>query len=106
MELQFPGSVPEIPVSDIAAAVAYYQHNLGFTLDWSDEDLGSFPAAAACLSANETGSRCGAVGRSGLAASGSVLRSPSFLLDHPLLRTSRRVETLVRVAGRGYLEQA
>jgi uncharacterized glyoxalase superfamily protein PhnB len=40
MRLAFPGAVPEIPVRDIARAAAYYQNNLGFTLDWSDEELG------------------------------------------------------------------
>lgn len=37
---QFPSAVPEIPVRSIAAAAAYYQSGLGFTLDWSDEELG------------------------------------------------------------------
>ena len=36
----FPGAVPEIPVNDLTEAVAYYQRNLGFTLDWSGEDVG------------------------------------------------------------------
>ena len=40
MEFEFPGAVPEIPVKSIAAAAAYYQNNLGFTLDWGDDDLG------------------------------------------------------------------
>ena len=40
MRSTFPGAVPEIPVSDIEAAVAYYERNLGFTLDWSGEDVG------------------------------------------------------------------
>ena len=40
MKSAFPGPVPEIPVRDIARAVAYYQNNLGFTLDWGDEKLG------------------------------------------------------------------
>ena len=40
MKSQFPGAVPEIPVRDINPAVAYYQTNLGFTLDWGDEELG------------------------------------------------------------------
>ena len=30
----FPGAVPEIPVSDINAAAAYYENQLGFSLDW------------------------------------------------------------------------
>ena len=40
MKSDFPGAVPEIPVKDIANAAAYYQDNMGFTLDWGDEDLG------------------------------------------------------------------
>jgi hypothetical protein len=40
MKSEFPGAVPEIPVSDIATAVAYYQNNLGFDLDWNEEKLG------------------------------------------------------------------
>ena len=40
MNSEFPGAVPEIPVSKIDDAVRYYQNSLGFTLDWGDEDLG------------------------------------------------------------------
>jgi predicted lactoylglutathione lyase len=40
MKLEFPGAVPEIPVSDINAAADYYVNNLGFTLDWGGEELG------------------------------------------------------------------
>src|SRR4030095_16099293 len=40
MKLELPGAVPEIPVSDIQEAAAYYENNLGFTVDWSDEELG------------------------------------------------------------------
>ena len=40
MKSEFPGAVPEIPVSDINKAAAYYQRNLGFTLDWGGEELG------------------------------------------------------------------
>lgn len=40
MKSQFPGAVPEIPVRDIKEAAAYYESNLGFTLDWCDEELG------------------------------------------------------------------
>ena len=40
MTSEFPGAVPEIPVTDIAAAAAYYQKSLGFTLDWGGEELG------------------------------------------------------------------
>jgi hypothetical protein len=35
---KFPNAVPEIPVSDITRAAAYYVNNLGFTLDWGGED--------------------------------------------------------------------
>ena len=34
MNLQFPAAVPEIPVSDLEKAVAYYKSNLGFSIDW------------------------------------------------------------------------
>ncbi len=40
MKSKFPGAIPEIPVRDIAAAVAYYRNSLGFVLDWGGEDLG------------------------------------------------------------------
>jgi len=40
MKSEFPGAIPEIPVRDINEATAYYQNILGFTLDWSDEELG------------------------------------------------------------------
>ena len=40
MTLEFPGAVPEIPVSHLDKAAAYYKTNLGFRLDWSDETLG------------------------------------------------------------------
>ena len=30
----FPAAVPEIPVADLDVAVAYYQNQLGFTIDW------------------------------------------------------------------------
>ena len=40
MRSKFPGAVPEVPVRDIKEAAAYYQSKLGFTLDWSEEELG------------------------------------------------------------------
>ena len=40
MKSKFPGPVPEIPVRDINQAAAYYQRNLGFTLDWGGEQIG------------------------------------------------------------------
>jgi uncharacterized glyoxalase superfamily protein PhnB len=33
MKSKFPGAVPEIPVRDINEAAAYYESNLGFTVD-------------------------------------------------------------------------
>lgn len=35
--MNFPPAVPEMPVASIDAAVDYYVHKLGFTLDWGDE---------------------------------------------------------------------
>ena len=40
MNHQFPGAVPEIPVSDINRAAAYYESNLGFSIDWGGEEGG------------------------------------------------------------------
>ena len=40
MTLEFPRAVPEIPVRDINEAAAYYENNLGFTIDWGGEELG------------------------------------------------------------------
>ena len=40
MNLEFPGAVPEIPVSDLKKATAYYMSNLGFSIDWGGEDGG------------------------------------------------------------------
>jgi predicted lactoylglutathione lyase len=37
MKHEFPGAVPEIPVTDIDKAAAYYVTNLGFHLDWGNE---------------------------------------------------------------------
>jgi predicted lactoylglutathione lyase len=37
---EFPGAVPEIPVSNITEAAAYYVGNLGFKLDWGDDKGG------------------------------------------------------------------
>ena len=37
---EFPGAVPEIPVRDINEAAAYYENNLGFTVDWGGGELG------------------------------------------------------------------
>ena len=40
MENEFPGAVPEIPVSNVDTAAAYYQNQLGFSVDWGSEDGG------------------------------------------------------------------
>jgi predicted lactoylglutathione lyase len=47
--MQFPSVCPEIPVSSLPPALAYYRDQLGFDIDWSDEQLG-----LACLSRGET----------------------------------------------------
>jgi predicted lactoylglutathione lyase len=40
MGLKFPSAVPEIPVTHIDKAAAYYETKLGFKLDWCGEKLG------------------------------------------------------------------
>ncbi len=40
MKSEFPGAVPEIPVTDINEATAYYENNLGFTVDWRVDEIG------------------------------------------------------------------
>jgi len=40
MKANFPSPVPEIPVSDINAALTYYERRLGFTIDWGDQEGG------------------------------------------------------------------
>jgi hypothetical protein len=40
MKNEFPGAVPEIPVSDIDKATAYYESNLGFNIAWGGEEGG------------------------------------------------------------------
>jgi predicted lactoylglutathione lyase len=37
MKIDFPAAVPEVPVSSIDEACAYYVDRLGFTLDWGDD---------------------------------------------------------------------
>ena len=37
MKAEFPGAIPEIPVSDMAAALEYYDRRLGFIIDWGDQ---------------------------------------------------------------------
>ena len=40
MKHEFPAAVPEIPVTDMNAALDYYQANLSFTVDWGGADGG------------------------------------------------------------------
>lgn len=40
MDHPFPGAVPEIPVSDVDTAAAYYKDALGFDIDWGGQDNG------------------------------------------------------------------
>jgi uncharacterized glyoxalase superfamily protein PhnB len=39
-QMQFPPMCPEIPVADLAAAVAYYRDQFGFNIDWAVEESG------------------------------------------------------------------
>lgn len=34
-----PGAVPELPVSDVAAATEYYRDKLGFAVDWVEAEI-------------------------------------------------------------------
>ena len=38
--MNFPPACPEVPVSALTAALAFYRDSLGFAVDWSDEQLG------------------------------------------------------------------
>ena len=40
MKREFPSPVPEIPVTDMNAALDYYQRKLGFSVDWGGADGG------------------------------------------------------------------
>ncbi len=40
MKRELPSPVPEIPVTDMDAALDYYQRKLGFSLDWGGADGG------------------------------------------------------------------
>ncbi len=40
MTHELPGAIPEIPVDELGAALAYYQKQLGFTHDWGGESGG------------------------------------------------------------------
>ena len=36
---EFPGAIPEIPVTDLAAAAAYYRDQLRFSVDWLADEI-------------------------------------------------------------------
>jgi predicted lactoylglutathione lyase len=36
MKHEFPAAVPEIPVTDMNRALDYYEHKLGFNIDWGE----------------------------------------------------------------------
>jgi predicted lactoylglutathione lyase len=38
MKHEFPAAVPEIPVTDMNAALHYYEGKLGFSIDWGGAD--------------------------------------------------------------------
>jgi predicted lactoylglutathione lyase len=40
MTQEFPGAIPEIPVSNVDLSTAYYENHLGFSKDWGGEDGG------------------------------------------------------------------
>lgn len=40
MKHEFPAAVPEIPVTDMNQALDYYEHKLGFNIDWGGADGG------------------------------------------------------------------
>lgn len=40
MKHEFPAAVPEIPVTDMNQALDYYEHKLGFNIDWGAADGG------------------------------------------------------------------
>ena len=40
MKSEFPCAVPEIPVKDVDKAAAYYEKQLGFSVDWGGEEGG------------------------------------------------------------------
>jgi predicted lactoylglutathione lyase len=40
MKNEFPQAVPEIPVTEMDQALDYYEHKLGFNIDWGGSDGG------------------------------------------------------------------
>ena len=47
--MKFPAICPDIPVADLAAALAYYRDSLGFKIDWTADEIG-----LACVSRGDT----------------------------------------------------
>ena len=45
MKTEFPGAVPEIPVSYLATALAYYESRLGFSSDWAIKEMAAPPVS-------------------------------------------------------------
>jgi hypothetical protein len=74
MKSKFPGAVPEIPVRDINEAAAYYESNLGFTVDWGGEELG---LAGICSVFSMTSRLQNAPGMPNKAMHASVKRMPT-----------------------------
>jgi hypothetical protein len=67
--MNFPSVCPEIPVSDLNEASAYYRDQLGFHIDWTEEQLG-----LACVSRGDTRMfMANAEYRSALGARGPIL---------------------------------
>jgi catechol 2,3-dioxygenase-like lactoylglutathione lyase family enzyme len=53
MLTKLPSAVPQIPVRDLARAIAFYQSRLGFVLDWKYEDgIAGISRDDACLYLN------------------------------------------------------
>jgi len=46
MNEEFPGAVPEIPVTDLTRAAVYYETCLGFHWDWGVEGIGQVSKGA------------------------------------------------------------
>ena len=40
MNFRLPSAIPEVPVTDIDDALAYYRDCLGFSIDWSSRQFG------------------------------------------------------------------
>ena len=47
--MKFPATCPDIPVADLAKALAYWRDSLGFNIDWTADGIG-----LACVSRGDT----------------------------------------------------